>query len=981
MNKKCLLLSIASVLSIAMITTGNKIDNFAKANETIFVNEATTYEEKIEVAARELSLNIDEKYVVTTLNLVYKGLYGSEISYTSSNTEVLEIDDDRKQGIVHRTDKDENVVLTAKIVLRDNKDNVYEKTKEFNLTILKKKAQSSTTTKVTSIEEDFTSYETGEEISEYLKWNLSSGEGGATIVDSVPNNNMIPNQKALRIPSSRTAQTTNYVTDFSLTGKFTFEGYLMYVGDINGIFFDLGNSTFGPSVGIKDGAYSYYKNGDKLVDKEVIAPKEGVWTKFRIEVDTSTLNRQRYSLKIYKMDGSGETVDIVSSALYSTSGIPLNKLRIRIAGGSKVGAVYASNLVIKSEDEMPISEGYNPNRTDGIGRIDGYQESVLYINGDEKDYESGFDIYNRFDESEKYVEGEDYTILKEVVSSSDKKDINKYTITLKSTNETKELIQEVYKEDREGAPSIENFKSSHLAQKVIDEETGALSTTGSITITGLVSRNDGSIHYAVQNKGEGAPTVQEVIDGTKSSFVTKGVVEQTVRNINFTIDDLALNKEYDVYVVIKNAYGASSMYAKEDVSKIINITTCEEFYDMTVNIDTYKNEFRLLNDLDFSSFVWPCDMENKLKFQGKLEGNNHTIRNLNIQSPYRKAAIFYEITNATIRNLNFIDTNISGLQDSAVICGYSNGGTIENISLKNTTVLHNGEAGSEGYFAIIAGRLHKGTTNMTNINIDGASIDSNKYTGVLTGNVNKGTGCVLNVKNVYVDANITCEGAAVGLIGRNRGTTNIENAVVFISVGFAKKEMGTIAGHNKEGGVLNVKNVIGTLNVSDCTQPTYFNYFIGSQDDNTSSYTYENVYFLKADYSSISDSITPTTSTRTCGVLLTPPDEVDAKWYETYTFIHSFELDTVWSFDSNRGRPVLDLDKNVDINANMVNELISKIKGDLSDDDHYYIYKAELMYSNLSDEEKLKVNKTKLDEEKAKWESVIDDIDSIIGGN
>ena len=90
-----------------------------------------------------------------------------------------------------------------------------------------------------------------------------------------------------------------------------------------------------------------------------------------------------------------------------------------------------------------------------------------------------------------------------------------------ATNETKELTQEVYKEDRESAPSIENFKSSHLAQKVIDEATGALSSTGSITITGLVSRSDSSIYYAVQNKNEAAPSVQEVVDGTKSSFVKK----------------------------------------------------------------------------------------------------------------------------------------------------------------------------------------------------------------------------------------------------------------------------------------------------------------------------------------------------------------------------------------------------------------------------------------------------------------------------
>lgn len=981
MNKKCLFLSIASILSLNAMNIETKC-NVTKADETILVGEAKTYDEKIDVATRELSLNIDEKHVVANLNLVYKGLYNAEISYSSSDEEVLTIDNNSKQGIVHRASEDKSVVLTATLVLRDNKENVYTRTKEFELVVLNKKTGSVISS--STIEEDFTTYETDSELSEYLKWNLASGDGGAKIIESVPNNDMIPNNKALMIPSKRTAQTNSYVTEFNLTGKIVFEGYFMFTGEINGIYFEVGNeSGYGPSFGIKNGSYTYYKNGEKIVEESVAKPTEGVWTKFRIEADTTDVTAKRkYIVKIYNMDGTNNVTTITEGAngiLYNTIGV--NRIRIRAAGGSKVGAVYVSNLVLKSESDMPINEGYNPNRKDGIGKIIGYQDSVLYINGEEKDFESGFSIYNRFDETQKYEEGKDYSLTKEVVSSSDKVDVNKYVIKLSKTNEIKELIQTVYKEDLNALPEITDFKVSHLSRKVVDETTGDLSTTGSINVSGKVSRKDGTIYYAVQKKGEEAPTSEEIVTGTKASFVKAGNLKQEDREVQFSIDELSLENEYDVYVIIKNATGSSSIYSKTNISEIINITTCEEFYDMTVNIDTYKNEFRLMNDLDFSSFAWECNPDGGLKFQGTLNGNGHTIRNLSIQSPYRKAAVFFEITNATIRDLNFVDSNISGLQDSAVLCGYSNGGRIENVSFKNSTVRYNGEPGGEGYFAIVAGRLHKGTTVMKNISIDGARIDSNKYTGVLTGNVNKENQCVLNATNIYADARIRCDGAAIGLVGRNRGTTNIDNAVVFLTVDFAKKEMGTIAGHNKEGGILNAKNVIGTLNVSDCTQPTYFNYFIGSQDDNTSKYTYENVYFIKADYSSISDSINPTTSTRTCGVLLEPMEEMDAKWYEKYTFIHSFEVDTVWSFNEEKMRPMLDVTKEIDVTADDVNKIINLIKDDFSSDDHYYIYKAQYMYSKLSDTEKAKVNKQKLDASKAKWESIIDEVDSILGGN
>ena len=400
---------------------------------------------------------------------------------------------------------------------------------------------------------------------------------------------------------------------------------------------------------------------------------------------------------------------------------------------------------------------------------------------------------------------------------------------------------------------------------------------------------------------------------------------------------------------------------------------------MTVNIDTYKNEFRLMNDLDFSNFDWQVDVNNTLNFKGVLNGNNHVIKNLSIQSPYRKAAVFYEIEGATIKNLRFDNPSVSGLQDTAVICGFSNGSsTIENIEINNANISYNNGEGSEGYFAIIVGRLQKDTTTMKNIKIRNSNITCNKYSGILTGNVNKNTNCVLNATNIDVQTNFTCEGAAVGLIGRNRGSANITNAIVDLTVKFAKKEMAIIAGHNKEGGKLNVKNVIGYLSVYDCTQPTYFNYFIGSQDDNTSTYEYEDVYFVQGDFSSISDSINPAPATRTCGVLLPSQEEYDKEWFEKYTFIKAFEIDTIWEFDEDLQRPVLSLDSSRKINAEYVNTIIASIKNDGTEDDHFRIYKANVLYNSLSSEEKAKVNYSVLEAANNKTNNVINDVTDII---
>lgn len=979
--KKGLLLCLSSLMALCAVgMSDDKVVVNADDEKTILVGEATTYEEKVKVAARELKLNIDEAHVVTTLNLPMKGLYSSSIEWVSSDTTVLTIDTSTAQGLVTRSSEDKNVTLTAKLTIKDNKDNLYTAERVFNLTILKK-ASEGEVSETQTIEEDFTSYSLYDDLSSYLRWDLTSGDGEATIVPSVPNNNMLSSNNALRIASKKTANETKFVRNFHLEGNVAFEGYMMYTGDINGIYFDLGrNDVYGPSIGIKGDSYSYYSNGDRLVSKDVACPTEGVWTKFRLEVNSSF---RSYKAFIYKMDGSNETICVSgnSSVAYAGNQKFLSQLRIRIAGGSKVGNVYTSQLKVLPLSELSINEGENPNREDGIGEIENFESSVLLLNGETNPYESGFVVHNRFNHDEVYTEGVDYTITKSSVSTSDNLDEIDYEFKLLSTGETKLLRQTIYKNERESTPVIESFKGSHLARKVINELTGELSSTGSISFSGKVSRKDSKIYYAVTEEGQDVPTKEALIAGSSSSFIKSGSFDQTERDVNYSIDGLTLNKEYALYVLIKNDFGTSEIYSKHSISEVINITTCEEFYDMTVNIDTYKNEFRLMNDLDFSSFDWVCDSENNLKFAGILDGNNHTIKNLSIQSPYRKAAIFFEIDNATIKNLNFEDTNVSGLQDAAVICGFSNGGAIENITFTNANVNYNNIEGSEGYFALIAGRLQKGTTNMNNITVNSASISCNKYTGVLTGNVNKGTNCVLNAKNIQVyGCDFNCAGAAVGLIGRNRGTTNIENAFIRIKILFAKKEMGIIAGHNKEGGVINIKNVIGMLEVAECTQPTYFNYFIGSQDDNTSSYSYSNVYFIEGDYSSISDSIIPTTSTRTCGVTLTPPNSYSQKWWEENTFIEAFEVDSIWSYDVSTGLPYVSASTNKTISAEDVNNLINKIKGDFSSDDHYYIYKALHMYEKLTDAEKAKVEYQKLQGYRDAYLALINEINAIVEG-
>lgn len=967
---------LSALLVLSLLTPNSSIKPL-NAENSVLVDEASTLEEKALAALEEVKINTDLNTVVSDLYIPTTGLFNSTISWKSSNDDYAEIDDENGKVKIHRPAKGEQTVqvtLTAKLTVRESKDVYIEKEKEFNITILPLDVEV-VEKQEAPLFEDFSSYSTGEEIGEYLSWNLSSSEGITSVVEEVPNNNKIDNQKILQINSKKTAQDIRYTRDFYISNNVVFEAYTMFWGQLNGMFFELGaNGTMGPTFGISHESFYYNANGEKAIglDKVPFTPKEGVWYKFRIEVNTAW---RTYSLKLYKMDGSNEVYELCSNTAYSTPVKYLSQLRIRVKGGDKIGQCYLSDVKIDYADNLPILEGVNPNREDGIGKIENFEENILYIKGEEEKFDDNILVYNRYDENELYVEDVDYTLESEIVSSTENQDVINYMITLLETNETKLLTQTIYKEEATGLPEIFDFKGSHLARKANAD--GVLSSKGHVYFKGNVRRADSTIYYGLATS-EVANITASDIKNNSELFLKSGNFAQTTSDVYFEIEDLDLKHEYYLYVVAENANGYSQIYHKEQITEVINITTCEEFYDMTVNVNTYKNDFKLLNDLDFTSYNWVCDPSNTLKFQGNLDGQGYTISNLNIQSPYRKAAVFFEITNSEIKDINFDNCNIEGLQDSAVIAGYSNGGDLKNISITNSKVSYNGNAGSEGYFAMVIGRLHKDTTNMTNIFIDDCEIDCNKYTGALTGNINKGNNCVLNAKNIYCDIKIRCDGAAIGLVGRNRGTLNIENVYATLNIRFAKKEMAVIAGHNKEGAVLNAKNVIGTLYVGECTQPTYFNNFIGSHDPNTSSYTFENLYFFEVDYSHLSDSLIPVSNTRDAGTTLSLDLATSQRWWEENTFIDCFETNPVWSYDEVNNVPVFTWNKKIDVSAEMVNEHISLIKNDYSGDDHYHIYKALKLYDALSADEKAKVNYDSLLSSKEKYESLIDSIKDVI---
>lgn len=1004
--------ALAIVLAAFAVTGAYVAQPLVKADTANVQNAVNTEtKEKCQKALDALDddLNIDLDNVLANVRLTYLGLYNSSISWTSSNVDVIVIkttvnDNGKTTGIigtVTRPDADTNVTLTATAQIGTDTESIA--TREFKL-VVKAKVDVETTVLPLKMEEDFSDYKAGLDISNYYKWQMTSGEDMISeIIDkdndtNLSNINNLPADHVLKISSGKQASDICYTRKINansvnaVTGA-VLEGYVLTTGNTNGVQIEMVSSAgVVGALKITSSSYAYILNGN-YVNATGIAPKEGVWTKFRFifrpAKGLSLIQIYNWNTSFYyDITAESTSAYIANKGVASGTKGDVVGLRIRSKSGSKSGATYLSNLNLDTPDNLPETPSagiVDPNRTNGIGTIDNYESEILAYTGSTPSALSpNFHVHNRFDESIIYTKGSDYTVSDAVVNTSKKDGYSvvtyTYTFTLTATKETKAITQTVYFDEELDTAKIYGFKASYL--KAV---TGS-AALGQITLTGNVVRSDSTMYYMIMDAGSTAPSADQIIAGTAITG-TKDAGNAGVSSSSFSVTtaSLAISKEYDAYVVTKNANGVSAVYKSVSISTVINIADANDFYLMGTNIDTAASSFRMINDVDMSEFEWT--EASSITFTGIFDGQGYKVSGLRINLPASKVGIF-QTFKGSFSNVTLDEAYISGLEDVGVIGGnFYDGAKVSNVNFNSCKVDQEAAStGGGGYFGIIAGRMRRGGESIKNVSIKDAYVDCPKYCGLMTGGIEAGDSSdVYTVENIYAEGSVYTDGAAVGLIGRNRSTTNITNAIISLNIKNAKKEVGVVAGHNKEGGKLNVNKLIGDLKVQQMTQPTYFNNFIGSFDSNTSSYTATDVYFIDEDYSDLGDNIVPTTSTVDAGTTIYKPDEMSEMWWETNTYLRNFDTNLVWAYDSATGLPYLNIRTAADISitAEDVVALIGKIDTEKILANHYYIYKATEDIAVMSATEKAKISQTdlnKLATAKEAYEDALTAINGVITG-
>ena len=320
-----------------------------------------------------------------------------------------------------------------------------------------------------------------------------------------------------------------------------------------------------------------------------------------------------------------------------------------------------------------------------------------------------------------------------------------------------------------------------------------------------------------------------------------------------------------------------SMYYIKEIETIgaFNISYKREYddYEKVLNVNMYKSiktindwksisegnswNYRLEADLDFKNIPNNAVVGN---FFGVLDGNNHTIKNIEVTTA---CGVFCTV-NGTIKNMNinnFTSTNKTA-NNIGFIAGI-NGGIIDNVHLKDINItLGNNSNGALAGYAASANIINSSVTNVKVINNENlanariggfvgtltASIISNSYVQNIDFDINniissEGVGGIvgyLNGANIYdcyssgvIKTNYANVGGIAGFLTNNAAINAVyANVDIYSNSNY----LGGIAGNiidNKIGNSLSIGNLYTSVDTN------YIGRIIGNNNYlNTNNYAY-----------------------------------------------------------------------------------------------------------------------------------------------
>lgn len=294
-------------------------------------------------------------------------------------------------------------------------------------------------------------------------------------------------------------------------------------------------------------------------------------------------------------------------------------------------------------------------------------------------------------------------------------------------------------------------------------------------------------------------------DNTTSGALANKIESSTAEKINVTGLKMYFGSKNDLSLI----GGAISNVITRDctVERLVTkISNKEEFVEK-INAET-GGIFELTKDIDFTGYTTTGNAAIMEIFTGKIEGNGHTISNLNNCSLFANfrgtvqnlnirnftntgtgrgngdfvTAFAQETFTATFKNMKFENITLSGRNNVAVVTGMDGrdnaNSVFENISVKNANV-----TGTGVYVSTFAGRKYGG--KMKDIYVQGTLNVTGTENGGLVGSMQQGG----TIENIITDVAITKSSNSytnlensvfnASLIGNIYNTPSLKNSVAF----------------------------------------------------------------------------------------------------------------------------------------------------------------------------------------------------------
>lgn len=192
------------------------------------------------------------------------------------------------------------------------------------------------------------------------------------------------------------------------------------------------------------------------------------------------------------------------------------------------------------------------------------------------------------------------------------------------------------------------------------------------------------------------------------------------------------------------------------------ICTEEQFLAFAEETSLWDKSFILKDDLDLTGreITDNADLVNGHFFEGSLDGDFHTVSGVNIVREKKYVAIFPLLINATVKNItlkNWSVESTSTASDSAtaLLSGFSSGGTYQNVKVNNSVVKAIDSAGLLTGFA-------KSNNLFSNIQAEDNSVTASGADGSAGGLIYSADGAVY-IFDSLIKGNVKSKGRSGGL--------------------------------------------------------------------------------------------------------------------------------------------------------------------------------------------------------------------------